>query len=188
MRLNRAVGTVVALALLCVGGCADDNGAVAPSAAPSPSPSPVSSTPTAVGGRAGVPDEAKRHTRAGAEAFARYYLDMVNLAWQEPRPAALAGLGTPACAFCRNGISEARHLKTSNSRYTTPPIRVGDFQPASSANADESFDVSVIQLAAKVVDDNGDVVKEYKEEPGVLQIRLQWSASQWALLSGKKVT
>jgi hypothetical protein len=91
---------VLALALSSCGG--------EPKADPSPTRSvttPVSTTPTAPV----MPDAAKANTKAGAIAFVRHYVDLVNYAQQTGDVSTLASVESDACESCakvRRSIAE----------------------------------------------------------------------------------
>jgi hypothetical protein len=92
------VGTTV---LLLLAGCGGD-----PKADPSPSTSPTpsaSSTPTP--SAPAMPDAAKANTKAGATAFVRHYIDLINYAQQSGDVRALAAVEAPACGSCKSGRS-----------------------------------------------------------------------------------
>jgi hypothetical protein len=77
-----------------------------PKADPSPTPSapvttPVSTTPAPPV----MPEEAKANTKAGAIAFVRYYIALVNHAQATGDLAGLAGVEEPPCKSCTDGRS-----------------------------------------------------------------------------------
>src|SRR4051794_697515 len=91
------VGAVVLL--LALAGCGGD-----PKADPSPSPSvpsasPVSTTPAPPA----LPEAAKANTKAGAIAFVKYYVQLINHAQATGDVAALAAVEDPGCSSCASG-------------------------------------------------------------------------------------
>jgi hypothetical protein len=85
--------------LLIVAGCGSD-----PKADPSPSPSspvtsPVSTTPSPPV----MPDAAKANTKAGAIAFVRHYIDLVNYAQATGDVNALEEVEDHGCKSCEHG-------------------------------------------------------------------------------------
>jgi hypothetical protein len=94
---------VVVAVLLMLTGCGGD-----PKADPSPSPSspvtsPVSTTPSAPV----MPAEAKAEGKAGAMAFVKYYVELINHAQATGDTSALAAAEMPKCHSCqtaRNGV------------------------------------------------------------------------------------
>ncbi|MGD9957945.1 DUF6318 family protein [Nocardioides sp.] len=86
------LSTIFCVVLLS--GCDDDTVQSAPNT-PAPTPSASVDRP---------PEKAawERHTRAGAEAFARHWIDVFNHAMTTGDAVTLAKLGTHACESCRN--------------------------------------------------------------------------------------
>jgi hypothetical protein len=96
--MRRAVIPAVVL-LLALAGCGGD-----PKADPSPSPSspstsPVSTTPSAPV----LPEEAKADTKAGAIAFVKYYVELINHAQATGDVDVLAAVEDPGCESCSKG-------------------------------------------------------------------------------------
>jgi hypothetical protein len=78
-------------------GCGGD-----PKADPASSPSattPASTTPSPPV----MPDAAKANTKAGAVAFVKHYIDLVNYAQATGHVDVLAGVEDPGCESCANG-------------------------------------------------------------------------------------
>jgi hypothetical protein len=87
---------VVVAVLLMLTGCGGD-----PKAVPSPSPSspatsPVSTTPSAPV----MPEEAKADSKAGAIAFVKYYVELINHAQATGDVQALADVESEKCRSC----------------------------------------------------------------------------------------
>jgi hypothetical protein len=93
---SRIVGAVALLLVLA--GCGGDPKAD-PTPPPSPSTSPASTTPSAPA----MPEAAKANTKAGAIAFVRYYVDLINHAQATGDVSGLAGVEAPECASCTKG-------------------------------------------------------------------------------------
>jgi hypothetical protein len=96
--------SVIAFALLLVvAGCGGD-----PQASPTPTPSmstasPVSTTPSPPA----MPDAARANTKAGAIAFVRHYIDLINYAQATGDVGPLAAVedaGCKSCTSARDGV------------------------------------------------------------------------------------
>ena len=89
------VGAALLVLVVLVAGCGGD-----PKADPSPSTSapPPSVTPTPT--PPALPDAAKANTKAGAIAFATYYVDLVNSAQATGGVAGLISVEAESCASC----------------------------------------------------------------------------------------
>jgi hypothetical protein len=92
--------SVIGFALVLVlAGCGGD-----PTAEPSPTPStpvtsPVSTTPTPPA----MPDAAKANTKAGAIAFVRHYIELINYAQATGDVEVLSGVEDASCRSCTQG-------------------------------------------------------------------------------------
>ena len=91
---------LVGAALLLVAGCGGDP---TPSPSPSAPSSPVSSSPVSTTPSAPVmPEAAKANTKAGAVAFVKYYVKLINYAQATGDVDALAMVDAEDCASCAN--------------------------------------------------------------------------------------
>jgi hypothetical protein len=117
---SAAAGAVVAAALLlagCAGGAPADPGTVTPTptgsatpsppATPTPTPSAVYKPADASGPAQNVPvpvlpEVAKTETKEGLEAFAKYWFEQLNYAYQTGDIASVEALTSSSCEFCSN--------------------------------------------------------------------------------------
>lgn len=100
--------------------------------APATTSSPADPTPPV------MPDAAKKHTRAGAKAFAIYYWRVVDYSQESLDVAPLQAISSTGCAGCRSGIKSIQDTGTaggsiSGGHPTVTPTRVwllsrGDMQ------------------------------------------------------------
>ncbi|MEC5191814.1 MULTISPECIES: DUF6318 family protein [unclassified Arthrobacter] len=111
---------LVALSLFpitaCTGGGATPGATAAPpsssptgSLTPTPTPTPTASyKPADASGRAqnvpvpALPETAKAETKEGLEAFARYWFDQLNFAYETGDTSGLDSVTSPSCQFCSN--------------------------------------------------------------------------------------
>lgn len=89
---------VVAAVALLLTGC---GGSPAADPAPSATPSPSTTTP-AVPTVPTLPQAAKQNTKAGALAFARHYIDLVNYAQATGDTKVLKAIEAPGCESCQS--------------------------------------------------------------------------------------
>ena len=104
--MNRSRSAVVlglVVPVFALGGCSDDP---VPKVAPRESPAPsVSESPSPTGPvEPTMPAAAKRHTAAGAEAFVKFYWEMVNYAQRSGDVDGLRDLGDKNCGACAGGL------------------------------------------------------------------------------------
>ncbi|MEI2777905.1 MAG: DUF6318 family protein [Tetrasphaera sp.] len=127
-----AAAVIVGLLAGCIGG--DDPAPTsatssAPSASTSASPPPRNSTTTStadyVPTKPDFPAAAKKHTDAGAVAFVRYYLNVLDYAWSAPNPDILDGLATQDCELCAKLVQTATDSTKGGEKSTGPVLSVG---------------------------------------------------------------
>ncbi|MCH8613297.1 DUF6318 family protein [Arsenicicoccus dermatophilus] len=87
------------------------------------STAPASAAPPIRGdATAGIPAAARAHTPEGAEAFVRYFIDQVNVAWTTPRTGLIASLSLPTCKSCTNLEKGAADMAAADSHYAKPML------------------------------------------------------------------
>lgn len=182
------VWAIGAVALVCAGGIAGcaEKGTTLPEVTSTRSVA-ASPSPTLVGGRAGVPPEAKAHTRAGAEAFIEYYIETVNLAWNTPDATLLRGLADTKCSFCKRLTATATELERSGERYAVSTAKGTNFGAISGDYpGEEVFSMSLREGEAQIVDSKGVVVRTMPASRNETVIGLDWTAEGWVLLFGER--
>jgi hypothetical protein len=113
--------SVIAFALLLVvAGCGGD-----PQASPTPTPSlstasPVSTTPSPPA----MPDAARANTKAGAIAFVRHYIDLINYAQDTGDIDALSAVEGHRCRSCSSGRDYIRGVYTSGGHIKGGRVRI----------------------------------------------------------------
>lgn len=137
----------------------------APSATTTSALSPTSSVDPVI---AKIPADARAHTQEGAEAFARFYMEQVNLAFTKPDPTALAGLGASSCKTCSSFLTGAKDLEQKGHHHKGLSISV-DGAPANSYTPEAAvIQIFVTQHSVPVVDNTGKKVDETKQGQGIL--------------------
>jgi hypothetical protein len=87
------------IALLLTSACGGDSSASpTPSPSRSPSPTATSTTPTPPA----LPAAAKKNTKAGAIAFVRHYVEVLNYAQESGDVEAIRELSSTACETCKS--------------------------------------------------------------------------------------
>lgn len=180
-----AVGAVVAVGLLggslsgC-GGTTDAGPPPSPSATPSTSPS-ASPSPTAPV----MPDAARENTKAGAVAFVRHYVDLINHAQATGDTKALAAVEDSRCRSCQSVRRHLRELYAGGGSIRSGDWRVGA-PPRVSRNADiHGFTVEVlIRTSDQTVDDGSGHLKHVRGGANILNVFVEraegsWKVGQW---------
>lgn len=86
-----------------------------------------------------MPAGAQAFTREGAEAFARYWFDVLNQAYAEVDPSGIQRISDPACGTCKNFLNSVETAVHEGKTY-----QGGEFQ--------------VVQAAAAPLEDKGAAV------------------------------
>lgn len=179
-----ALGVVVPL--LVLGGCSNDD--PEPRIAPPETTSPTdtgspTSTPTGPV-EPTMPAIAKQHSAAGAKAFVRYYLDIVNFAQASGDLATLKTLGDRGCGACSAGVrflertfsaqGVIRGGSVTLARATGGLLNTGDYQ----VRGDLVSERQVVDLPGSRKDrvyPGGTVTVQFIVSP----VRHHWLVSYW---------
>ena len=133
----RALGGA-ALLLVLVAGCDGEEDPPNPSPPSSSTPSSATSSETVVVTSGPVepvpPPETVEDSKAGAEAFVRYYWDVVNFATKSGETEALSRLDQPSCDTCRAGIAGVKRVYDAGGEIVGGKYRVTRLETARSAS------------------------------------------------------
>ncbi len=182
MRLTAAA---VALGTALLTGC----GAAEAEAPSSSLPSATSAAPTTealpVVGPADfpVPPEARTQDAAGAEAFLRYWIDLIDRQRAIPAGQPLRDLG-PDCQECRRIAQVFDEAATAGNRYIGGDLTVKDVPAPLMGAGTASFSFSVSAEEERLVDGADiDVAEPAPADPLLFSgLNLSWSTAQEAWL------
>ena len=197
MRRRRALiaGSALGVAVV-LGGC-ESAADPTPSATTTPSATPSSSSPTSPASSPSptptetstIPAAARQNTPEGAEAFVKYFMDQVNVAWTTPQSGVIAAESTRNCEFCATTERRAEYLVNERQRYADEPVSVRSVQALSGAPEGQMYLASVlIQNASEVVDERGRVVASDEREVLRRNIALRWEEGRWMMLAVEKTS
>ncbi|MEX0427749.1 DUF6318 family protein [Nocardioides sp. DS6] len=141
--MRRTSTAAVVVGVLVVGGLSGCGGDPKPrfSHSADPSPSVVSSSAAPADDLAPpeMPEAAKRHTVAGAKAFARYVVETTNYATLMLDPAPLRQISSQHCDGCQSAIEIIANDRKKNATVTggdwtvtsirVVPLQAGKFRP-----------------------------------------------------------
>ena len=135
-----AGGVLAAVATGCAGGGDDppptsSTSSTASATASGTSSSPPSSTPPATSSGTSdaaattttavqIPEAARAHTEAGAEAFVRFFMEQANAAWVQPNASLLPPLSDAGCLSCKDIQATALSLVNNGEHYLSDPVTV----------------------------------------------------------------
>lgn len=144
-------------------------------------PPTTTATPTP-----GVPAAARQKTKAGAEAFAAYFLGQVNEAWTTPDADLLEPLCLSTSKSCEAFKQTARDLESQSQRYRTSPVTIERVMSSSQDGNGAVVDLAVIQNKVDVINSDGSVALTDQRKLLVSQSTLTWVNAGWrvALVKG----
>lgn len=148
--------------------------------APSTSaPSPTVTTPSP--SASGIPAAAKVKSKAGAEAFARFYIDLINPAWMTPDPSLLEPFSSSSCASCLDLIRTATDLKSKGQRYDSKVVEIPAVTAVDIQGDTAKVKFTLRQLRSSVVDPSGAVVLTDPLQDFIRRLELQWEGGKWSV-------
>lgn len=148
------------------------------SRASSPASTTKSAQPNGDAGAPGVPAAARKHTKAGAEAFARHYVDVINETGVHPKTGKLEPLATEGCKSCHNYAGNVSYLVKHDEHNAGPAAEV---RRTSSRLAPPGMRAWVLlnQLPVRVLDRSGNVVRtEQRVNDVALVFDLGWKPGE----------
>src|SRR4051794_7263972 len=126
-----------------------------------------------------VPAAARRHSAAGAEAFARFYLEQVNRAWATANPELIRPYAAKTCKTCANQIRTAVDLRRSGQRYANAAGALGaSIVTPESTRGRVVVELPYDQLAVDVLDRAGRVVQHMPAIRSQSQVTVTWGPGQ----------
>jgi hypothetical protein len=180
-------------AVLALSGCGDGEERAAPGVSvpstPSVTSSSVTTAPTAAAttavdpALARIPPAARPNTRAGAEAFARFFYDQASQSWAEGDPAPMDGLYRPECKACKAFRETAAHLKSEHQRYNPAPLKVGT-AGVISYDQDAQTEVAVrsVGVATEVVTEQGATVRKVPADGPITFVATMVFDNRWIVI------
>jgi Family of unknown function (DUF6318) len=169
-------------ASILLAGCSGDT-KPDPSSSSTSGSSPATTTPTpttASPTTASVPPAGAAHTKAGAEAFSRYFFNQVNRAWSTPNPTTLDGLYAPTCTTCAAIRGSAADYESKGQRYRDTPLTgISASSLTNATGATTQVRVTATQEASAIVDRNGKVVEAVPRTPSTFVLTLTWVTGGW---------
>lgn len=162
-----AVGLLTVLMLVaCSSGAAEEPEptASAPETSEAATSEAATATPTeSAPAPPEMPAEAREMTEAGADAFARYWFDVVEYAYATGNTEPLRVLAEPECEICNASIEEIEDR--AQRKLTTEGLTIEVLTSAAAPQDERGVVVtmSVTESASKVVDADGGV---HEESPG----------------------
>ena len=191
-RYAAALSLVVVCGLVAVSGCAGGGGSPPASSSTAASRTTSSGTTTSAP-RASttttasstttpveIPEAARAHTEAGAEAFVKFFVEQSNVASMTADTSILPPLSDPSCKSCSALQHEVADLKARGHHYLTEPVRISQVTAIGGAPAGQQFvRLQLIQNLADVVDASGKKVSTDPETRLARTTSLKWTGDRW---------
>lgn len=159
----RRVACALAVVPLALMGCTSDD-KPKPTVLPSASSGPASPAPS-IAPVPTVPAEARLATAAGASAFARFYLDELNAAFETGEATRVRSLSDPGCASCARLIDAIERPRPAGERVEGGDYVVAGVASTLDAPGTASTLVDYGQSAVRVLDPSGAVIRERAASP-----------------------
>ncbi|MBM6404608.1 hypothetical protein JQN72_10185 [Phycicoccus sp. CSK15P-2] len=135
-----------------------------------------------------VPEAAQENTPEGAEAFVRFYLDLVNEAWTTPATGLLPPLSDDDCGFCTRTEADARELAKAGHHFAKDSVESGSAKQVPAPSGQVHFEIEVTQKAVTIVDDSGAEVDRIQGATERVKVGVKWTDSGWRFLDLESLT
>lgn len=166
------LAVALALAACSSGGPAPAQPATRPSDTTTPKPTTTASRPTTMpttsedSPLARIPTAARAETRAGAAAFAAYYVEQLDLASRKGDPAPLEGLALGSCKMCMSFRDSVKALKAQGLHHDGTTIKVLNSDPLRFTEQERTVLLGVRLFAVPMVDRDGTVIDLTEADSG----------------------
>ena len=174
-------GTRPLTAALLVLACALPAGCGGSGTAADPAPSDAAASPSPSGPVVpALPDAARKHTKAGAVAFVRHYIDLMNHVQKTGRTAPIAGVSLPDCSSCNTTNRYVRRLYEAGGHLAGGRTIIRKVIDAQSPTLYGDYVVHIAITITPSVEFTGDGGrKPYKGGRNILSVFPMWSRGQW---------
>lgn len=127
------------------------------------------------------PAAAKKQTLKSAEAFVKYYYELLNYAFAKPAAGLLGPLGTSSCETCKAYEKIATGLVAKDQHYDGPMVKyeAARFNTNDVSNPWVTFTGS--QPGSRIVDAAGKTVHVSQESPLTIRLVLIWTDRGWRI-------
>ncbi|MHB8275187.1 MAG: DUF6318 family protein [Dermatophilaceae bacterium] len=186
-----AVPLAVSTLLAGCGGDAKPGASSSSTSTSSPTATPAPTTPSASPTTTAspttdpnIPAAARAHTPAGAEAFVRYFVERLNVAWTAP----VAGILSPLCQAtskaCAANEKTATRLVKEGHRYDGNPVTIKVIAALDSASPNH-LDVlaNVVQERRSEIDAAGKTYATDERKDLRLDFELLYTGQAWSVAS-----
>ncbi|WP_068399227.1 DUF6318 family protein [Kribbia dieselivorans] len=123
-----------------------------------------------------LPEAATKHTKAGAEAFVRHYIDVINYAWMKPKSGLIPQLSYKGCKFCASVENTTEELVKNGEWYTKTPVKIRSVKPAQKGEMGKWLvGVTITDTTAPIHNQQGKTGGRKAEATDTFYFALKWS-------------
>lgn len=127
-----------------------------------------------------MPATAKQNTKAGAEAFARWYIETLSYRLQYPAED-MPAVGLPSCKVCKIDSRAVQQSRIKGVHTAGPRMTVNSVQ-SQQMGKDWFVDVSMRENPVALLDANGKEIKRRSAATGIRQPQLRWNGTAWRIV------
>lgn len=133
-----------------------------------------------------IPAAARSQTTAGAEAFVRYFIERLNVAWTGPQAGILSPLCQASSKACAGYEKEAVRLTRVEHRFDGNPVSI-EFIGTLDATNPNKYDVlaNVVQERRSEIDGNGKTYVTEQRRKLRLNFELLHTDQAWSVMTIK---
>jgi len=163
-----------ALTAVLLAGCGGND----PAPSPSPPPSPTASSTGRVAPP--LPPAATAHTKAGAIAFVRHYIDLINYTQATGDTGPIRTLESRQCSSCRSANNYIQRLYERGGRITGGAARVEKTLDALPNPESHGFTIDVLLTSgAQIVQDPGRQTQHLQGARLIATVQVAPSGKTW---------
>lgn len=147
-----------------------------------PPPDDVQET-TEAAGAPELPPEASEQTEAGADAFVRYYVRVLNYGAMSADDSLLTDLGLPECSTCASFEQMLSSLASEQTTSDGPVLEVARSSAELTATG-AGIDTTLTQLNPAAINSQGAIVSESRApQEARFLFELEWMETEWVITS-----
>ena len=179
---------LTAVCALLVAGCGDSGEGSATPSTSAGSSTTVTSTPTAsetptvteTSPLPPLPEAAKQNTPEGAEAYIRYYFDVVNLLHRQPELGVLQQVVDPGCESCANAEETISYLVETDGALEGDLMVISQMTRLGGGAPDVTrFSAEWVMPSNRAISSSGAVLDTLAEEKRSGILAAKWTGDAW---------
>ncbi|WP_269457319.1 DUF6318 family protein [Pedococcus dokdonensis] len=127
-----------------------------------------------------IPEAARAHTKAGAEAFVKFFVEQSNVASMTADTSILPPLSDPGCKSCAALQSQIVDLKARGHHYSSAPVSASQTTAVTGSPKGQQFvRLQLTENRVEVVDANGRHIATDPKGHIARTVSLIWKGGRW---------